>query len=121
MVWIVRAIYMILWFLKDYIAEFFYQFVKFFFNLKYFAVTMFGLVFPIMQAFIMFKISGYIMSYVLDYMQQNMDLGNYPLTVQLTGLGMYLFETLGIDQAINMVITASLMRFLLSASFFKRG
>lgn len=79
-----------------------------------------GVVFPILMTFAMIKIQGLVVGYVLDYVNNSVDLTDFPVALQLSGIAAYLFTALGLDTALNMILTASSIRFALSLSIFRK-
>lgn len=115
-----RGIFIVLTFLKYGVMGGFARVLLSFVALKAFMVIFFGIVLPIVGTYIMLKVSGYVTEYALQYMQDNIDLESVPAYVQLSGVAAYLYEKLGLAQAISIIMTCSTIRFGLSLSMFKR-
>lgn len=117
---VLRGIFIVVTFLKYGVMGGFARVIVSLVALKLFMVTFFGIVLPIIGTYIMLKVNGYVLEYVLDYMDANIDLSEFPVSVQILGVGAFLYDRLGIAQAISLIITASTIRFFLNFSFFRK-
>lgn len=115
-----RAILIVVTFFKYGVMGGFARVLLSFVALKAFMVVFFGIVLPIIGTYIMLKVSGYVTEYALNYMQENVDISSIPAAVQLSGVAAFLYEKLGLAQAISIIMTCSTIRFGLSLSMFKR-
>ena len=113
---ILRGIFIVLTFLKYGLTAGFTRVILAFVAFKLFTVVFFGIVLPIVGTYIMLKVNGIVMDYVLDYLAANVDLSDFPVALQLTGIGAMLFDRLGLAQALSLVTTASTIRFFLNFS-----
>jgi hypothetical protein len=114
-----RAILIVLTFLKYGVVGGFARVILSIVAIKTFIVLFFGIVQPIVLTWIMLKVSSYVMEIVLDYMNANFSLTDFPVAYELSGVAAYLFTSLGLAQAISIVMTASTIRFALSLSIFR--
>lgn len=88
--------------------------------MKVFIASFFGVVFPIVMSFVFLQMQGYMVRYILDYLDTHVDTdGVFPVVMEMTGVAAYLFDHLGLSEAVNIVLTASIIRF--SFTFFSRG
>lgn len=117
---IIRGIFILLGVLRQGIVGGFFRVVSSMVAYKTFSVFFFGIIQPILLSVIMLKMQGYILSYVLDYVNSHYDLSEtFPVVLQLTGIAAYLGSRLGLDVALNMIVTAATIRFALSLSLFR--
>jgi len=116
---IFRAILIVMTWLKYSVVGGFTRTILSMVAIKSFIALFFGLVLPIVFSFVMLRVSAYVMEYVLDYLDANNDLSSFSVAYELTGVAAYLFDNLGLAQALSLVVTASIIRFVLSMSILR--
>lgn len=117
---VIRAILIVLTFFKYSFMGAITRIILSMVAIKLFVVLFFGIVFPIIMTFIMIKVQGFVIGYVLDYLGTHIDLESFPVALQLTGIAAYLGSLLGLDTALNLILTASTIRFALNLSLFRK-
>lgn len=115
-----RAILIVLTFLKYGVTSGFARLFSSVAAVKAVMVIVMGVIFPVVMSYVMLLVFGYVVEYVLNYLHSNIGVGAIPASVQLVGISAYMFNKLGLGQALSIVTTASLIRFGLSMSVFRR-
>lgn len=109
-----RAIFIVLTYLKYGLTTGFARVILSFVAMKLFMVIVMCIVLPIVGTYVMLKVNGLVMGYVMDYLDSNIALGDFPVVYQITGIGAMLFDRLGLAQALSLIMTASTIRFFLN-------
>lgn len=115
-----RAIYIVLLFFRSQIVLGLSRLISSVVVWKAFFVFVTSVVLPIVGSFVLLKVGSYVTQYSLTYLDENVSKSDIPAYVQLTGIAAYLYEKLGLAQAISIVLTAATIRFGLSMTFFRK-
>lgn len=114
MVLVIRAIYTAILYLARFFPGMVAGFSKWFFAHKFYSTILMLVLFPVINFLIAIRMGGYVVQYVLDYMNTNYDLSTYESAVEVGGFMYYLLDNLGVIDALNLVLTACTIRFVMS-------
>lgn len=116
---VLRGIFIVLTFLKYGITAGFVRVIAAFLAYKLFMVIVIGVIMPIIFVYVSLKINGYVISYVLDYVETSVSLEGVPLAYEITGVAAYLFDALGLAQAFSVITTCATIRMALRISVLR--